>query len=1034
VLTIYGLDANSRIADPDDPRRIFTWLIARSYDDRGEAIAYDYAAEDDRGVDLARPSERRRRRSANRYLRRIRWGNRTPQMLDPERPSFRPCHLEAPDPDATAWMFSAVFDYGEGRYEELSPDDAGRVRVRATAAAQHDWRARRDPFSSYRSRFEIRTHRLCRRVMMFHHFPEELGTADCLVRSMGFAYRERPFGSFLAHVEQCGHKREPDGLYLTRALPRLDLAYTTSPLEDGEAHDFVPQQMDEAGLADLPSGVDGAAYRWLDLDGEGISGVLAEQGGVWLYKPNLGEGRLGAMRTVPVRPSAAGTPSPAHHLMDVDGDGLVDLLDLSPQSPGYYGRSIHADWEPFRTFRSVPTMDWSDPDLRFIDLTGDGIADVLITRDAAFEWRPSLRWDGFGTARRAHVPTEEEESGPRLLVADAVETIFLADMSGDGLTDLVRVRNGEVCYWSNCGNGCFAAKRTMDRAPWFDEPDQFDPRRIRLADVDGSGCADIIYFARDGARVYLNEAGNSWSDARRIGGWPSADRTVAVDVADLLGRGTACLVWSSPLPREAGRQIRYIDLMGGRKPHLLCRIDNNMGATTRVEYASSTEFYLADKAAGTPWVTRLPMPVHVVRRVETWDAVSRNRLVSRYSYHHGYYDGLEREFRGFGRVDQLDTEDIASLTGAADQADNWDAASSVPPVLTKTWYHTGIFIDGEHISRQLAREYFNDRPARDDTDWLDRRERIPLLADTVLPGGLTPFEAREACRALRGSMLRREIYARDGTPVERTPYLVEEHNFGIVMVQPIGANRYASFFTHPRESITVHYERNATDPRIGHDLTLAVDAYGNVLRSASIGYARRVPAHAEQATALATLTENRFTNPVLLPDAHRTPEPAVQSIYQLTASEIKGAVPLAFGTVAAIAGHATAISYLTTPTHGRTEKRLVARTRTLYRANDLTRILPDGVLEALPANCASSGPTASAARGRPASRRNRARWISRAPRPATPIRAGPPPERRCTTIKANPSGNMSRFLARRRDLGSNDGASAMCCITTRWSG
>ena len=133
-------------------------------------------------------------------------------------------------------------------------------------------------------------------------------------------------------------------------------------------------------------------------------------------------------------------------------------------------------------------------------------------------------------------------------------------------------------------------------------------------------------------------------------------------VADFLGRGTACLVWSSPLPGDAGRQLRYLDLMCGQKPHLLDRTVNNLGAETRIDYASSTKFYLADKAAGTPWVTRLPFPVHVVERVETYDRVSRNRFVTRYSYHHGFYDGVEREFRGFGRVDQLDTEAFAALS------------------------------------------------------------------------------------------------------------------------------------------------------------------------------------------------------------------------------------------------------------------------------------------------------------------------------------------------------------------------------------
>ena len=53
----------------------------------------------------------------------------------------------------------------------------------------------------------------------------------------------------------------------------------------------------------------------------------------------------------------------------------------------------------------------------------------------------------------------------------------------------------------------------MDNAPWFDHPDQFDQKRIRLADIDGSGTTDIIYLHRDGVRLYFNQSGNSWSAA-----------------------------------------------------------------------------------------------------------------------------------------------------------------------------------------------------------------------------------------------------------------------------------------------------------------------------------------------------------------------------------------------------------------------------------------------------------------------------------------------------------------------------------------
>ena len=57
------------------------------------------------------------------------------------------------------------------------PDDPGQ------------WGFRDDPFSTYRAGFEVRTTRLCQRVLMFHHFDgeEDVGK-DCLVRSTDFTY------------------------------------------------------------------------------------------------------------------------------------------------------------------------------------------------------------------------------------------------------------------------------------------------------------------------------------------------------------------------------------------------------------------------------------------------------------------------------------------------------------------------------------------------------------------------------------------------------------------------------------------------------------------------------------------------------------------------------------------------------------------------------------------------------------------------------------------------------------------------------
>ena len=92
----------------------------------------------------------------------------------------------------------------------------------------------------------------------------------------------------------------------------------------------------------------------------------------------------------------------------------------------------------------------------------------------------------------------------------------------------------------------------MDNSPWFDHPDQFDQERIRLADIDGSGVTDIIYLERDGVALYFNQSGNAGArGATAQSAFPRTDSSSSVTVVDLLGNGTACLVWSSPLPGDA---------------------------------------------------------------------------------------------------------------------------------------------------------------------------------------------------------------------------------------------------------------------------------------------------------------------------------------------------------------------------------------------------------------------------------------------------------------------------------------------------
>lgn len=439
ITTWYGKTAESRIADPSDPTRISSWLICQSYDDKGNAIVYEYAKEnserifeDEQGNQVYQVHERNREddtRKVNRYLKCIKYGNRTPNR-DPNWSATDPTLLADTD-----WMFEVIFDYGEGHYiqdpNKPPPDQHEYVLAKAKLADPDEWPVRRDPFSSYRAGFEVRTYRLCRRVLMFHHFPVELSAADYLVRSTEFTYDESPIASFITSVTQSGYIHFPtqslQNRYLKKSFPPLEFGYSQVPTSDQLAR-LPVQNVETESLENLPQGLDGSIYQWVDLDGEGISGILTEQGGAWYYKPNLspttndsGNGseptkaKFGSLQMVASKPSTS--LAGGAQFMDLAGDGKLDVVDFQGSAPGFYERTSDYAWETHIAFITLPNIDWNDPNLRFVDLTGDGHADALITEDQAFTWYLSQAEAGFGSAERVQKALDEEK-GPRLVFAD----------------------------------------------------------------------------------------------------------------------------------------------------------------------------------------------------------------------------------------------------------------------------------------------------------------------------------------------------------------------------------------------------------------------------------------------------------------------------------------------------------------------------------------------------------------------------------------------------------------------------------------
>ena len=157
-------------------------------------------------------------------------------------------------------------------------------------APDQTWKSRPNPFSLiYRPGFEVRTYRRCKRVLAFHHFPDEAAVGDdCLVRSTDLQYSDveappdpsNPIYTFLTSVKHTSYRRQEGG-YEQKSMPSVDFEYSVPTVQSAVA------TLDDEIEEELPGGIDGTRFRWVDLDGEGATGVLSDWNGSWTYRRNL---------------------------------------------------------------------------------------------------------------------------------------------------------------------------------------------------------------------------------------------------------------------------------------------------------------------------------------------------------------------------------------------------------------------------------------------------------------------------------------------------------------------------------------------------------------------------------------------------------------------------------------------------------------------------------------------------------------------------------------------------------------------------
>jgi RHS repeat-associated protein len=428
--------------------------------------------------------------------------------------------------------------------------------------------------------------------------------------------------------EQCSGCAGPYLQDMSRAGMGLDIGQGYATLIDING-DALPD------LLDTRSGQHTFYVNVLDEEGNqsfsaGYPSAIAEQTGFELSQPNT-------------------------QVLDVDGDGFVDLVNRLTQR---YLRNVGSgDWSSYEAIAAgSQTPDFAAgfeagdarlAHVRFLDYDNDRQIDIIRSLDAG----------GVTMYRNTGAGHFQVDYG----AADIGfgfdgGNLQFSDMNGDGLLDPVRVLENRIEYRLNLGWGKWG--------PWQGADIEISLAQlplVELEDLNGDELSDIVVVQNDVLRYALNRNGStfdSWVEITEVNGssLPTREATTAVLYADMNANGSTDVVWAD----NKGLLV-YLELFPAR-PNLLTRVDNGLGGIVDVTYGTSVQ-HMARDGGSDSWNHRLSHAAVVVDSIDRWDLLSQQHELRTYGYSHGYYDGLERSFRGFEEVRETLAEE-ASQQGA----------------------------------------------------------------------------------------------------------------------------------------------------------------------------------------------------------------------------------------------------------------------------------------------------------------------------------------------------------------------------------
>jgi RHS repeat-associated protein len=821
-------DTSAIESAPDDPARIFRWNVARQYDVHGAGDPLGDAAPRPYNVVVYR------------------------------------------------YMNDGGVAYPSDIYDTPPAGTTAAPLARYAHHAHLTWESRLDSLRTYRRGWLVTQSKRLAGVDVTS-MPFAGGTTRLLVRRVHFAYDPGYRISLLTSVTEEGRcsgdeasgvpAEQADGTLPATSCPTLPpttLGYTHVTNASGEivrptVAGFEGFSTAARTIANAPNVSMGDGFStFIDLNADGLPDVLntsttnAQAPGkhvVFLNAAGAAIDRFGG--PVPMGLPVASSGLNIGNLnftntsvlpLDLDGNGAVDLTSLPfAAAPELFAAKVTASaasWTRSRPITSAslfPRLNLGVNRARtnVLDVNGDGAVDIVYTGDNGIQTYFSLSpWPGgngaFGSATPeggsvtlSATPVSACVPSATTAVTFADPNVQVADMNGDGLADLVRVKNGEVLYWPGRGDGHWGtgdpSACTFGRAvsnlhvAMTGAPVLSSLKGLQLADVNGDGLSDLIQLGSSAALLWLNTDGAGFTASATIPAPVVTASPARIRLLDIDGSGTADIVWAEP------GSFRYVDLLGGTRPWLLRSVANGYGKTTEVTYGTSTSEMLAAASAGHPWSATIPSVVHVVKSMTTndhLDAAGRKAGSYRteYTYRDPAYDGRRRDFRGFRS---------ATATAIGD--------ASHTARITETQFLTGDCVDEDASGRCAANARSLDNP-RDALKGLPSVVEVRDANGVVLSTAHTTYRLRRLYASLDGREVRHAFASHvDVFRYDTGPFVASPEG---ALLTDVEVERAPGIVTSdPATTVTLASTRG----RVRNAMAADFDAFGNALQSIDAG-------------------------------------------------------------------------------------------------------------------------------------------------------------------------------------------------------